>query len=136
MTPFNLRDWHYLEGRISTRTIMYITFVVVQSCPSFATSWTVARQAPLSSTISGVWAMSWWCHLTISSSAIPFSFCLQSFPLSGSFPMSVGVLQSMVLQIVGHDWVTEQQTSYQVGNLLELQLQHQYFQLVFRFYFL
>ena len=29
-----------------------------------------------------------WCYLTISSSAIPFSFCLQSFPASGSFPIS------------------------------------------------
>ena len=28
------------------------------------------------------------CFLTISSSAAPFSFCLQSFPASGSFPMS------------------------------------------------
>ena len=30
---------------------------------------------------------SWWCHPTISSSAIPFSSCLQSFPVSGSFQM-------------------------------------------------
>ena len=29
-----------------------------------------------------------WCHLTISSSVVPFSSCLQSFPASGSFPMS------------------------------------------------
>ena len=29
-----------------------------------------------------------WCHLTIPSSVIPFSSCLQSFPASGSFPMS------------------------------------------------
>ena len=28
-----------------------------------------------------------WCHPTISSSVIPFSSCLQSFPTSGSFPM-------------------------------------------------
>ena len=28
-----------------------------------------------------------WCHPTVSSSVIPFS-CLQSFPASGSFPMS------------------------------------------------
>ena len=28
-----------------------------------------------------------WCHPTISSSVVPFS-CLQSFPASGSFPMS------------------------------------------------
>ena len=33
-------------------------------------------------------SLSWWCHPTISSSVIPFSSCLQSFPASGSFPMS------------------------------------------------
>ena len=32
--------------------------------------------------------LSWWCQPTISSSVIPFSSCLQSFPASGSFPMS------------------------------------------------
>ena len=32
--------------------------------------------------------LSRWCHPTISSSAAPFSSCLQSFPASGSFPMS------------------------------------------------
>ena len=32
--------------------------------------------------------LSWWCHPTISSSVIPFSSCLQSFPASGSFQMS------------------------------------------------
>ena len=31
--------------------------------------------------------LSWWCYLTISISATLF-FCLQSFPSSGSFPMS------------------------------------------------
>ena len=31
---------------------------------------------------------SWWCHPTISSSVVPFSFCLQSFPASESFLMS------------------------------------------------
>jgi len=29
-----------------------------------------------------------WLHPTISSSVVPFSSCLQSFPASGSFPMS------------------------------------------------
>ena len=29
-----------------------------------------------------------WCHPTISSSCVPFSSCLQSFPASGSFPRS------------------------------------------------
>ena len=32
--------------------------------------------------------LSWWCYLTISSSAALFSFCLQHFPASGSLPMS------------------------------------------------
>ena len=29
-----------------------------------------------------------WCHPTISCFVFPFSFCLQSFPVSGSFPVS------------------------------------------------
>ena len=32
--------------------------------------------------------LSRWCHPTISSSVVPFSSLLQSFPASGSFPMS------------------------------------------------
>ena len=49
----------------------------------FVTPWTAARQASLSFTIN--WSLSWWCHPTISSSVIPISSCLQSFPASGSF---------------------------------------------------
>ena len=30
----------------------------------------------------------WWCHPTVSSSVVPFFSCPQSFPASGSFPMS------------------------------------------------
>ena len=33
-------------------------------------------------------SLSWWCYLTISSSVVPFSSCFQSFPASGSFPVS------------------------------------------------
>ena len=32
--------------------------------------------------------LSWWCLPTISSSVVPFSSCLQSFPALGSFPVS------------------------------------------------
>ena len=52
--------------------------------------------------------LSWWCHPAISSSVVPFSSCLQSFPASGSFPMS--------------------QLLHQVTKVLEFQLQHQSFQ--------
>ena len=47
---------------------------------------------PCPSPIPGVYSdscpLSWWCHPTISSSVVPFSSCLQSFPASGSFQMS------------------------------------------------
>ena len=46
-------------------------------CPSL-TPWVSSNSYPLS----------WWCHPTISSSVVPFSSCLQSFPASGSFQMS------------------------------------------------
>ena len=55
----------------------------------FATPWTAARQASLSITNPQsplkLVSICWWCHQTISSSVIPFSSCLQSFPASGSF---------------------------------------------------
>ena len=44
--------------------------------------------SPTPGAFSNSWPMSWWCHPTISSSVIPFSLCLQSFPESGSFPVS------------------------------------------------
>ena len=58
----------------------------------FATPWTVTCQSFLSITNSWILLktcpLSRWCHPTISSYAIPFSSCLQSFPASGSFAMS------------------------------------------------
>ena len=36
--------------------------------------------------------LSWWCYLTISSFAAPFSFYLLSFPASGSFLMKLALL--------------------------------------------
>ena len=47
------------------------------ACPSLS-PWVCSNPSPSSQ----------WCHLTISSSVAPFSSCLQSFPESGSFPMS------------------------------------------------
>ena len=68
---------------------------VVQSLSHFElfeTPLTAAQQALLFFTISWSYSnscpLSWWYYLTISSSATLFSFCLQSFPASGSFPVS------------------------------------------------
>ena len=72
-----------------------VQFSLVQSLTRvwlFATPWTMACQASLSITNSCVYSnscpLSRWYHLTISSSVIPFSSCLQSFPASRSFQMS------------------------------------------------
>ena len=45
-------------------------------------------QSPSPRAYSNSCPSSQWCHPTISSSVIPFSSCLQSFPASGSFPIS------------------------------------------------
>ena len=73
----------------------YTTFSSVQLLSHvqlFATPWTAARQASLSIPTPGVYSnscpLSQWCHPTISSSVVPFSSYLQSFPASGSFPVS------------------------------------------------
>ena len=73
------------------------------SCPSLITG-TYSNSCP-----SGLW-----CHPTISSSVVPFSSHLQSFPASGSFPMSqffasggqgIGVSASAsVLPVIIQDW--------------------------------
>ena len=57
-------------------------------------------------------ALSRWCHLTISSSVVPFSSWPQSFPASGSFQMS--------------------QLFASGGKVLAFQLQHQSFQWTLR----
>ena len=44
--------------------------------------------SPTPAAFSNSCPLSRWCHPTISSSVIPFSSCLQSFPASGSFPVS------------------------------------------------
>ena len=46
------------------------------------------RLSPTLRACSNSCPLSQWCHPTISSSIVPFSSCLQSFPTSGSFPMS------------------------------------------------
>ena len=56
--------------------------------------------------------LSWWCHPTISFSAALVSSCSQSFPAEGLF-----------------QWVT---SLHQLGKVLELQIQHHFFQWIFR----
>ena len=66
---------------------------VTQSCP---TLWPHGLQhfrlpcpSPNPRTCQNSCPSSLWCHRTLSSSVITFSFCLQSFPASESFQMSL-----------------------------------------------
>ena len=65
---------------------------VAQSCPTVWDPMDCSTLGFLPSPTPRVYSnscrSSQWCHPTISSSVVPFSSCLQSFPTSGSFPMS------------------------------------------------
>ena len=74
----------YINSHQSVQSLIHVRF--------FEIPWTAACQASLSITnswtCSNPYPSSQWCHPTISSSVVPFSFCLQSFPASGSSLMS------------------------------------------------
>ena len=118
--PFNFfQMFHFLSSCRSLPQAVLCPLSSVQSLSRvwlFATPWTAARQASLSitnyQTLLNSCPSSQWCHPTISSTVVPFSFHLQSFPTSGSFLVS---------------------QFFQSGDkVLEFQLQHQSFQWIFR----
>ena len=87
---------------------------VAQSCPTLRPHGLQHPRPPCPSPTPGVYPLSRWCHPTILSSVVPFSSCPQSFPASGSFPMSqlftsggqsIGVSASTsVLPMNTQDW--------------------------------
>ena len=65
---------------------------VTQLCPTLQPCGLQHARPPCPLPTPGVYSsscpLSQWCHPTISSSVVPFSSCLQSFPTSESFQMS------------------------------------------------
>jgi len=104
---------------IKTRYFRVQFISVAQSCP---TLWDPhgpqhtrpPGPSPPPGAYSNSCSSSQWCHPAISSSVVPFSSCLQSFPASGSFQMSqffesggqnIGVSPSAsVLPMNSQDW--------------------------------
>ena len=89
-----LISFHYLKCIFFSVLFLWDnSFSSVQSLSRvrlFVTPWTAACQASLSitntqSSYSNSCPLSQWCHPTTSSSVIPFSSHLQSFPASGAF---------------------------------------------------
>ena len=99
---------------ISQHIAPFVLIVQLLSCLwLFVTRWTAAHSCPSPSpgVCSGSCPLSQWCYLTISSSVAPLSFCLPSFPASGSF-LSLS-------------------SSHPVARVSEFQLKHQSFQWIF-----
>ena len=96
-------------------------FVVIVQSPRhvwfFETPWTAARQASWSLTISQslpkFMSIDWWCYPSISSSVALFSFCFQSFPASGPFP--VRQLFASSGQILELNRIRNHETVFQSG---------------------
>ena len=75
-----------IPGRVlHKRTVNSVTQLCLTLCDPM--DW-LPCLSPTSGAYSNSCPLSQWCHPTISSSVIPFSSCLQSFPASGSFQMS------------------------------------------------
>ena len=101
-----LRIYTYLspsykkKGGYSRKSVLQVTYQysvqfssVAQLCLTFCDPHGLQHsRPPCPTTTPGVYPnscpLSQWCHLTISTSAVPFSSYAQSFPESGSFHMS------------------------------------------------
>ena len=74
----------YVQQTLFSQSVRFLSHVRL-----FVTSWTAVHQASLSITDSqsllNSCPSSQWCHPTSSSSVVPFSSCLQSFPTLGLF---------------------------------------------------
>ena len=115
--------WEGRRSHVQTGHVKVVVLVQLLSCVwLFVIPWTACSTlgfpVPSSSPriCSNLCPSSRWCYLAISFSATLFSSCPQSFPASGTFPMS------------------RLFTSW--GWSIDLQLQHQSFQWIFRVGFL
>ena len=108
--------WTYHSLRTSVSFLLSSHWVVTDSLqPQALQDARLPCPSPTSRACSNSCPLSRWCHPTTSSSVVPFSSRLQSFPASGSFPLS---------------------SSHQVARVLDFQLQHQSFQWIPRTDFL
>ena len=77
----------------TAKCLSYCCSSVAKSCPTLCDPHGLQHArlpcpSPSPGACSNSCPLSWWCHPTISSSAAPFSSCLQSFPASGSLAVT------------------------------------------------
>ena len=93
MTPLsNKQKWYLLLFRVpgvltlsSVQLLSHVRLCNPMNCMQHAR---LPNPSPTPGVHPNPVPLTWWCHPTILSSVSPFSFCLQSFPASGSFQMS------------------------------------------------
>ena len=121
--PKSLMSPAFADGFFTARTTWEAPFIHISSVQSLSCVWLSnpmdcsTPSLPIHHQLlehTQTCPLSQWCHPTISSSVIPFSYCLQSFPASGCFPrsqffasggQSVGVSASAsVLPMNIQDW--------------------------------
>ena len=95
--PAELQSWGCKESNTTEQLTLSLSLCSVEFSRSLVSNsmWPHGLQharLPCPSPTPGAYSNSspsrWWCRPTISSSVIPFSSRLQSFPASGSFPVS------------------------------------------------
>ena len=90
-TPHYSSHSRFWQPLVSLLSLFVTAIQLLSRVQLFVTPWTAACQASLSFTVSRVCSdscpLSQWCHPAVSSSVVPFSSHLLSFPASGSFPM-------------------------------------------------
>ena len=83
---------HWLTIKSCFRSVQYSSVQLLSPVRLSMTPWTQHARPPCPSPTPGVHSnscpLSCWSHPIISSSVVPFGFCIQSFPASGSFQMS------------------------------------------------
>ena len=97
LTRFELHNFHQQIPSLHVKVILLLVTSVQFSnsvvSNSFQPHGLQHTRLPCPSPTPGAYSNSypliWWCHPTFSSSVVPFSSCLQPFPASGSFPMSL-----------------------------------------------
>ena len=84
-------NWHAAEGYWETKgsSVSSVHSVISNSLwPHGLEHASLPGPSPTPRSCSNSCPSSWWFHPTISFSIVSFASCLQSFPASGSFPMS------------------------------------------------
>ena len=112
---FLINPWKKLQGSFTVgfSSIHFSRSVVYDSLwPHGLQHARLPCPSPAPGACSNSCSLSQWCHPTISSSVVPFSSCLQSFPASQDL----------------FQWVS---SSHQVAKVLELQLHRRSFQWLF-----